>query len=278
MYFKIAFTNIKKSYKDYSIYFLTLILAVSMFYSFNSIDSQRALIEINSSDGNYYIERLITIISGVSVLVSIVLGCLILYANNFLIKKRKKELGLYMTLGMEKRKISRILVLETFIVGVISLIFGIILGIIVSQGLSAFTLKLFSIAMDEYKFTISLSAIGKTIIYFGIIFLIIMVFNILVISKYKIIDLLTANKKNENMKFKNPYLYFFSFIFSVILLGVSYKVMLYTGLDLRKPMFKVSFTIAILCTIMFFFSLSGFVLYIVTLIIHEKIKIIIDMA
>ncbi|MGL5245392.1 MAG: ABC transporter permease, partial [Sarcina sp.] len=105
MYFKIACMNIKKSYKDYSIYFLTLILGVSMFYSFNSIDSQKALMELKSLSTDYIL-RLIAIISGVSVLVSVVLGCLILYANNFLIKKRKRELGIYMTLGMEKRKIS----------------------------------------------------------------------------------------------------------------------------------------------------------------------------
>ena len=91
----------------------------------------------------------------VSVFVSVILGSLILYANNFLIKKRKKELGIYMTLGMGKRKISRILVMETFIVGAISLVAGLILGIVASQGLSIFTSKLFDVSMNEYKFAVS---------------------------------------------------------------------------------------------------------------------------
>ncbi len=193
MYFKIALKNIKKSYKDYSIYFLTLILAVCIFYSFNSIESQKALLAMKYS--GKYISRLTTFMSFVSVFVSIILGSLILYANNFLIKKRKKELGIYMILGMGKRKISRILLTETFIVGVISLIAGLILGMGASQGLSAFTIKLFDVPMNEYKFAVSISAIGKTIFYFGIMFLLVMIFNVFVISKYKIIDLLTSGRK-----------------------------------------------------------------------------------
>ncbi|WP_163277545.1 FtsX-like permease family protein, partial [Clostridium sporogenes] len=184
MYSKIALKNIKKSYKDYTIYFLTLILAVCIFYSFNSIESQKVLIEIE------FMSEIMKTISGVSVLVSIILGGLIVYANNFLIKRRKKELGIYMILGMGKRKISRILVTETFIVGVISLVGGLILGIGVSQGLSTFTLKLFDVGMDEYKFIVSTSAICKTILYFGTMFLLVMIFNVFVISKYKAIDLL----------------------------------------------------------------------------------------
>ena len=165
MYFKLAAGNIKKSYKDYKIYFLTLILAVCIFYSFNSIDSQKALFDMKSSNANY-ISQLTETMSIFSVFVSVILGSLILYANNFLIKKRKKELGIYMTLGMGKRKISRILVTETYIVGAISLIAGLMLGMGASQLLSAFTLKLFDVAMEEYRFTVSISAMGKTILCF----------------------------------------------------------------------------------------------------------------
>lgn len=196
MYFKLAFGNIKKSYKDYTIYFLTLILAVCIFYSFNSIDSQKALFDIKSSNANY-IEKLTVTMSYFSMFVSVILGSLILYANNFLIKKRKKELGIYMTLGMGKRKISKILVTETSMVGAISLVAGIILGIAASQVLSTLILKLFDVSMNEYRFTVSINAIGKTILYFGIMFLLVMIFNVFVVSKYKIIDLLAADRKNE---------------------------------------------------------------------------------
>ncbi|AUN18076.1 ABC transporter [Clostridium botulinum] len=262
MYSKIALKNIKKSYKDYTIYFLTLILAVCIFYSFNSIDSQKALTDIKSSGGSY-VSKLMDFMSAVSVFVSIILGSLILYANNFLIKKRKKELGIYMILGMGKRKISKILVRETSIVGVISLIAGLIIGIGVSQGLSVLTLKLFEVSINEYRFAVSTRAIGKTILYFGIMFLLVMIFNAFVISKYKIIDLLTSGRKNENIKFKNTFIYLLSFLLCVVLLGFAYRSILKIGLDLREPMFKLSIAFVIIGTVLFFFSLAGVILYVV---------------
>ncbi|EKS7870704.1 ABC transporter permease [Bacillus cereus] len=201
--------------------------------------------------------------SNVSVFVSVILGGLILYANNFLIKKRKKELGIYMTLGMGRRNISRILVTETFLVGVISLVSGLIIGIGVSQGLSTFALKLFDLPMNKYKFAISTGAIGKTVLYFGIMFLLVMLFNVYVVSKYKIIDMLTAGRKNEDVKFRNPLIYVITFIMCVASLGYAYVTVLKIGLNYMNPMFMVSIILGILGTFLFFFSLSGFILYVV---------------
>jgi len=257
MYSKIAVGNVKKSFKDYAIYFLTLTLAVCIFYSFNSMGSQKALIRMQS------VSTLMKIMSYVSVFVSVILGSLILYANNFLIKKRKKELGIYMTLGMGKRKISRILVIETFLVGVTSLISGLILGIGVSQGLSIFALKLFDLPINQYKFAVSTGAIGKTVLYFGIMFLLVMIFNVFIISKYKIIDLLTAGIKNQDVKFKNPIIYLIAFILCAVSLGFAYKSILKVGLNVTDPMFLISIALGILGTVLFFFSLSGFILYVV---------------
>ncbi|QWI63718.1 ABC transporter permease (plasmid) [Bacillus mycoides] len=262
MYSKIAIGNVKKSLKDYAIYFLTLTLAVCIFYSFNSIESQKALMEINASDRKY-VPTVMNAISNVSVFVSVILGGLILYANNFLIKKRKKELGIYMTLGMGRRNISRILVTETFLVGIISLVSGLIIGIGVSQGLSIFALKLFDLPINKYKFTISTGAIGKSVLYFGIIFLLVMLFNVYVVSKYKIIDLLTAGRKNEDVKFRNPFIYVITFIMCVASLGYAYVTVLKIGLDYEKPMLVVSIILGVLGTFLFFFSLSGFILYVV---------------
>ncbi|HDR7892416.1 TPA: ABC transporter permease [Bacillus toyonensis] len=262
MYSKIAIGNVKKSFKDYAIYFLTLTLAVCIFYSFNSIESQKALMEINASDRKY-VPTVMNAISNVSVFVSVILGGLILYANNFLIKKRKKELGIYMTLGMGRRNISRILVTETFLVGVISLVSGLIIGIGVSQGLSTFALKLFNLPINKYKFAISTGAIGKSVLYFGIMFLLVMLFNVYVVSKYKIIDLLTAGRKNEDVKFRNPLIYVITFIMCVASLGYAYMTVLKIGLNYNNPMFMVSIILGILGTLLFFFSLSGFILYVV---------------
>ncbi|EHK2354849.1 FtsX-like permease family protein [Clostridium perfringens] len=261
MYFKIALNNVRKSFKDYSIYFLTLTLGVCIFYAFNSIGDQKAFLELGKRQAEY-IKVLQGLISGISVFISCVLGGLILYANNFLVKKRKKELGIYMTLGMGKNKISKILTYETALVGIISLVVGLGVGIIVSQGISAFASKLFEVSLSNYKFLLSTDAILKTVLYFGIIFILVMIFNTFVISKYKLIDMLTAAKKNEDIKIKNPILTAIIFFISLVLLGVAYKLVIKVGLNPTDRMFLVSIVLGILGTLLLFFSLAGFVLYV----------------
>lgn len=261
MYFKIALNNVRKSFKDYSIYFLTLTLGVCIFYAFNSIGDQKAFLELGKRQAEY-INILQRLISGISVFISCVLGGLILYANNFLVKKRKKELGIYMTLGMGKNKISKILTYETALVGIISLVVGLGVGIIVSQGISAFASKLFEVSLSNYKFLLSTDAILKTVLYFGIIFILVMLFNTFVISKYKLIDMLTAAKKNEDIKIKNPILTAIIFFISLGLLGVAYKLVIKVGLDPTNSMFLGSIVLGVLGTLLLFFSLAGFVLYV----------------
>ncbi|MCX0404951.1 FtsX-like permease family protein [Clostridium perfringens] len=261
MYFKIALNNVRKSFKDYSIYFLTLTLGVCIFYAFNSIGDQKAFLELGKRQAEY-IKVLQGLISGISVFISCVLGGLILYANNFLVKKRKKELGIYMTLGMGKNKISKILTYETALVGIISLVVGLGVGVIVSQGISAFASKLFEVSLSNYKFLLSTDAILKTVLYFGIIFILVMLFNTFVISKYKLIDMLTAAKKNEDIKIKNPILTAIIFFISLGLLGVAYKLVIKVGLNPTDSMFLVSIVLGILGTLLLFFSLAGFVLYV----------------
>ncbi|MDC4243840.1 FtsX-like permease family protein [Clostridium perfringens] len=261
MYFKIALNNVRKSFKDYSIYFLTLTLGVCIFYAFNSIGDQKAFLELGKRQAEY-IKVLQGLISGISVFIACVLGGLILYANNFLVKKRKKELGIYMTLGMGKNKISKILTYETALVGIISLVVGLGVGVIVSQGISAFASKLFEVSLSNYKFLLSTDAILKTVLYFGIIFILVMIFNTFVISKYKLIDMLTAAKKNEDIKIKNPILTAIIFFISLGLLGVAYKLVIKVGLNPTDRMFLVSIVLGILGTLLLFFSLAGFVLYV----------------
>lgn len=262
MYFKLAFENVRKSFKIYRIYFLTMALAVSIFYSFNSIESQQAILDLSKSKESY-IDLLINSMEIISIFVSFILGGLILYANNFLIKKRKKELGIYRTLGMSNFKISQVIVVETVIVGVLSLVVGLLIGLVLSQGLSAFASKLFEVDMSEYKFIISSNAIQKTIVYFGIIFLIVMIFNVITISRYKIIDLVNANKKVENIKFKNPIVYVLTFFISTYFLLTSYKLVLNL-----VPNEIINFIVlkiigfGILGTFLFFYSLAGVFLYI----------------
>ena len=260
MYFKIAKNNVAKSFKDYTIYFLTLSFAVCIFYAFNSIGAQQAMLDLSSSQKEY-IKLVQMVMSYLSVFVSIILGCLIIYANNFLIKKRKKELAVYMILGMGKTKVSRILLLETIFVGLLSLVIGIVIGILVSQGLSIITSNLFEVSMSRFEFIISGETILKTIMYFAVIYVLVMIFNVVVVSKYKLLDLLTAERKNESIKIKNTIISFIVFI-----LGFGALVSAYIMISLDRlesaSIFGLSILLGFVGTFLFFFGLSGFLVFI----------------
>lgn len=199
---KLIIRNVRKNIQDYMIYFLTLTVSVSMFYAFNSIQTQPALNDLDATK-QLLSDQLGILLSALSVVVAVVLAFLILYANQFLLKRRKKELGIYTLLGMEKGKISRSFAGETLCVGILSLVFGLILGLLLSQGLSIFSLRLFAIDMSKFQTVFSINALKKTIGCFVLIFLIVMIFNVRTVSSVKLIDLLTASRKNEVMALRN---------------------------------------------------------------------------
>lgn len=259
MYFKMAFNNVKKSFKDYTIYFLTITFAVCIFYSFNSINNQTILGELNEGQAEY-VELMNQFISILSVGVSVILGSLIIYATNFLIKRRKKEFGVYMILGMKKRTMSIVLFLETLYIGLISLVVGLVLGLILAQILSVFTAKLFVLEMTKYTFVISFDAIIKTIEYFGLMYVLVMIFNVFVVAKYKLIDLLYANKKNEPIKVKNIYISLGVLLVSILVLVYAYYCINVSGLNYMKNEFILSIGFGILGTLLFFYGISSVVL------------------
>lgn len=260
--FSLALRNIKKSIKDYSIYFITLVIAVAIFYIFNSVDSQTAMMSISKSTMEI-VQAIVNVLSYISVFVSIVLGFLIVYANNFLIKRRKKEIGIYLTLGMSKFKVSTVLVLETIIVGVISLGIGLILGVGLSQLLSIFTAKLFEADMTKFTFVFSSGAMVSAIINFSFIYVIVMIFNIITLNRFKLIDLLYANRKNEKVKIKNGWLIFTIFIVSVVLIGYAYKLLYDGALLVVGRDFLIMIILGSIGTFLFFLSVSGFLLKVV---------------
>lgn len=261
MYSKIALKNIKKSFKDYAIYFLTLTFAVCIFYCFNSIDSQMAMAEMSSVQVSY-VEVMQTLISIVSVFVSFILGGLIIYATNFLIRRRKKEFGIYMMLGMGKGKISFILLLETLIVGCISLVAGLILGILLSQGLSILTVKLFLLELSKFSFVFSKAAVIKSISYFGLIYLVVIIFNIFVISKYKLIDLINSSRKSEKIRVRNGLVSTIILILSMITLSIAYYFAVITSLNFFDKRFMAAIILGILGTLGFFYGLASVLLVI----------------
>ncbi|NRT36543.1 putative ABC transport system permease protein [Clostridium beijerinckii] len=262
MYSKMALNNVKKSFKDYTIYFLTLAFAVCIFYSFNSMESQSVMADMNKGQKDY-VKIMGQMISFISVGVSFILGGLIIYATKFLISKRKKEFGIYMILGMSKRKMSKILFFETLYIGVISLIAGLLLGLLFAQVLSIFTAKLFALQMTKYSFVISTSAILKTILYFGIIYLLVMIFNVIIVSRYKLIDLLCADKKNEKVRIRNPYIAAFILILSIVALGCAYYLINKSGLDFYDNRFKASIALGIIGTAFFFYGIASVIFSII---------------
>ena len=267
MLFKLSLKNMKKSFKDYAIYFITLVLGVAVFYMFNSLDSQEAMLKVSSSTKEI-IKLMINMLGMVSVFIAIILGLLIVYANNFLINRRKKEFGIYMTLGMGKRQISKILLIETIFVGIISLLIGLVIGIFASQLMSILVAKLFQADMTKFEFVFSKNACIKTCLYFAIMYLAVLIFNAFTISKYKLINLLTASKKNEKIKIKNPILCVVVFIISSIGLGYAYwivtkKVFTLSSVNETTKAIILAVILGIITTILIFWSISGFILKIV---------------
>ncbi len=260
MLFKLSIKNIAKSIKDYAIYFFTLILGVAIFYIFNAIDSQTVMMQVSASTHDI-IDLMTNMLSGVSVFVACVLGFLIIYANRFLMKRRNKEFGIYLTLGMSKRKISLILFFETLIVGCISLLVGLVLCTGLSQLMSLLVANMFEAKMTDFKFIFSSAACIKTLIYFGIMYILVMIFNTYNVSRCKLIDLLNANKKSEKVKLKNSWLCIMVFIISTCVLGYAYWCVTVGVVELQTAN-KILIPIALgfISTFFIFWSLSGLLL------------------
>ena len=260
MLFKLSIRNMKKSLKDYAIYFLTLVLGVAIFYMFNSIDSQQAMLEVSQSTREI-IKLMINMLGYISVFVAVVLGLLIVYANNFLINRRKKEFGIYMTLGMGKRQISKIILMETILVGIMSLIVGLIIGVFASQFMSILVAKMFEADMSKFQFVFSKDACIKTCMYFAVMYVAVMFFNTFTVSRYKLINLLNATKKNESIKIKNPVISILVFLFGAGILGYAYwKVTGDVNSLTTADKILAPILMGIVGTISIFWSLSGFVI------------------
>ncbi len=264
MLFKISLKNIRKSLKDYTVYFFTLILGVAIFYVFNAIDSQSVMLDVRANVMDI-IKLMNDILSGVSVFVSCILGFLIIYANRFLIKRRNKEFGIYLTLGMSKRKISVILFFETLLIGIVSLVAGLVIGTILSQFMSVIVANMFDADMTKFKFIFSMKACVKTLIYFAIMYVLVMIFNTFSISRCKLIDLLNAGKKTEKVTMKNPVVCTIVFVIGVGILSYAYW-MVTRGVKSINIINKIGIPIALGCvaTFLIFWSVSGFMIRIFT--------------
>lgn len=256
--------NIRRSFKDYTIYFFTLILGVAVFYVFNALGSQTVMLKLSNT--MYEILELMNrILSGVSVFVSCILGALILYASRFLIKRRKKEFGIYLTLGMSKYKISRILFMETLLIGLLSLAVGLAAGVLVSQCMSVVVANLFDADMTRFRFVFSGAACLKTCGYFAIMYVLVMIFNSFNISRCRLVELIQADRKNERVKMKNPWVCTVVFLVAAGLLGTAYWMVTAGVFDMNvADHIYVPVVMGCIGTFLVFWSLSGLLLRIFT--------------
>lgn len=262
---KLAWGNVRRAGKDYLVYLLTLTLAVTVFYAFNTISVQADL--VLEEEGMP--ELLGTVMSGLTMFLAVVMGFLMVYANNFIMKRRKKEFGLYQVLGMSRGQVSRVMAIETAIVSGGALALGIVLGVGFSQVMTFFTASLFKTQIRDFHFFFSPQAFFTTVGCLVAIFLVTLVFNLGVVRRAKIIDLMSAGRKNETVKMRNPIVSAAIFILGTVLIGIAYFRLLRDGLpvdsapseiDAAMNQFMLTTGIVVAGTILFFFGLSGFLL------------------
>lgn len=260
MLFSLSVKNFRKSIRDYSIYFFTMILGVAVFYIFNAIETQTAMMEVSQTKAAI-IDSMNGIMSGVSIFVSLVLGYLIVYASRFMLKKRKREFGIYLTLGMGRIRLAAMLWLETIWMGLISLAVGLLAGMGISQLMSLIVSNLFQADVSRYEFVISGQAVGKSILYFLLIYLVVMIFNTLSVSRARLAEFITAGRKKEKNFLKKPLLSGLVFLLAVVMLGTAYynvtanQQAMTTETDVLTQVL-----LGILGTFLVFWSLSGFLM------------------
>lgn len=262
MFCKIAFRNIRRSFKDYAIYFFTLVLGVAIFYVFNALETQSVMLGL-SEYMNEIVKLMNGILSGVSVFVALVLGFLIIYASRFLIKRRSQEFGTYMVLGMSKRKISVIILLETVMIGIVSLAVGLVIGVVLSQFTSAIVANMFEADMTDYRFVFSSEACIKTLIYFAIIFLVVMLLDTVMVAKQRLIKLLQARRMTETVKVRKTWVAVIVLVAGIVMLAWAYSMVTVNVSKLSDENILIVLSAGALGTALFFWSIATIIIKLV---------------
>lgn len=264
---RLALGNIRKSLRDFGVYFLTVVLGVAVFYAFNSMSQQRDVLALTDSQDRIF-ELLGTVIGGVSVFIAFVLVFLVVYANRFLVRRRKREFGIYLMLGMSTGDVVRVVAIESLAAGAASLAVGLVLGVALSQALLWLTSAMFSadVAGDSLAFVFSADALVYTLVVFAVVFLAAAIVNAREVSKSRLVDLLHAESRVQDMRLKSLPLSLALFAASVALIAVSYRLLLDNGLLNLSPEFGVATLLVCVGTVLFFWSLSGFLLRVVQMV------------
>lgn len=259
MYARIALGNVRRSIRDFGIYFLTLVLGVAVYYAFNSVTQQSAVLRL-SGNMRTLVQELGTIIRGVSIFVAVLLAFLVLFGNRFLIRRRKREFAIYLTLGMDRRHVSGIVAMESLAVGAGALVVGLAVGVLLSQALLYATARLFNTHVTGFGLMFSGQACAYTVMSFAIIFLVVGALNVLEVSRFRLIDLMNADRKGEKSLVRNLPLSVALFVVSLALIGVAYHELRVNGMYAIDWRFNLATALVSVGTFLLFFSVSGFLL------------------
>lgn len=256
MLVRLSLRNIQRSLRDYTVYFCTLIIGVAVFYVFNAVSGQAAMMPL-SAGGGHTVQVLGDALTAISLFVAVVLGLLIVYASRFLMKRRNREFALYLLLGMSKRRMSAILLVETLIIGIGSLAVGLVVGILLSQLMSGFVASMFDSDMTAYRFNVSGDALAKTVRNFAFMYVVVMLFNSRAVARMRLIDLMQSGRRSEQVKLKNPFLCVVVFVIGAALLALAYFAVSYEPLGITGAALAVDIIIGIVGTFLVFWSVSG---------------------
>lgn len=261
---KLAFGNMRKLMHDYAVYFLTLVMGVAVFYAFNTISVQADFLSNSVSE---LLNQVGQIMQGLTYFLAVIMGFLMVYANNFLMRRRKKELGLYQVLGMRAGQVNAILTLETLMVALVSFIVGISLGALISQLLLFVTADMFATKIERFSFFFSTDALLVTFFCFAITFLVMMVFNSITLSRVCLIELMSAGRKNEKQFVRHLPLSFALLALGLALMGYAYWRLTTQGFPMggsnpepgqtTMQDFAVTTALVVAGTFIFFYGFAG---------------------
>lgn len=260
---KLAWGNVRRAGRDYLVYLLTLTLGVTVFYAFNTISMQ---VDIAGIDEEGLAQVMGSMLGDLTYFLAGVMAFLMVYANNFIMKRRKKEFGLYQVLGMGRGRIATIMALETVIVSVGAFVAGIMLGVGLSQLMTFFTASLFKTQIANFHFFFSVHAFNLTLACMLVMFVLTLLLNLRAVRRTKLIELMGAERRNETIKTRNPWIAIAIFAVGVVLVGVAYYRLLRDGFPLtatdsklQEAMNQFGITTAMVTvgTFALFWGLSG---------------------
>lgn len=256
LYIKLAWGNLRRALKDFTVYFVTLMLSVSLFYSFNTLTNQAFFVELSSSTSRLVL-RMAELITGLSIFLMIVIGILIVYANVFFMRRRVREFATYLLLGMKKSSLTLVILIENFIVGICALIVGLLVGVVVSQFSSLAVLKLFNSPVERFHFLLVPQAMIFTACMFGVVFVLSTLCATFVISRTRLSVLFRSSFASDRFKIKNPWITLVLFVVSVLLIAQAYRMFSYEVLTANGGgIFLCCTALVVLGTALFFYSVS----------------------